>query len=942
MPTAKTFCPVLPQLRATQQAERCGGALPFSSLALPPLLSQGRRPWDIDYEDDEMAAVFGGNGSQPLRHKAANEFEQEDTWATTGQSSTTEDWDDFLDWRPRPPDDQVAKKKGGHAGKDRHGRRMQRRRGAPSAQTLGPSRQVFHDSQKLLSVTFSGENLVKIQAATSLYSAYTTDPGANQGQSWQRLLNTSVSPQGSPAHGSISALSANSGSVDVRTSTRDIVKVAEKEHDALLKPVDKRYTIALDVVIHNDIQSKAPSRDIGPTVQGMLPKEFIESTVKAFHSTQGMSAACDLPDVHRVVWRGGELQDAADERAFEALELARHRRDKLREAGDEQRLQARDNVRKWEEKERRLVSARREQKRAEIESAEKNRLLRLRKVISPKSMESEGADVSKSRRSSRFASATGDSSASSPQSPKARRGGRPMNGMAGSEAVLRGKPDDQEKNVLNPADLIRLKNRKNERLSTLTMLHRSRRKQQRLGRLREARHAEFKTKPEKEQIALRGSFVKADVTSSDALDLRQLRRALEGLGLASKNEAEKKEIKLICDEVLHKCGVMCEVDFFTFCSEAVPRTREKLKELRRGPLLQDFHMYDADDSGALDQKECDHILNRNFTFSLDEKGLRAMRDSFTDAIKKAVQASGPEAREDHEIDFQGFEFLMSTLQEHYQRILLEREADIMDEEDLKQDDVSEHVGELVSLYDSFSRGDFDGNAGMDRDELRPLLLEYGLYPRSKEGQHRIEQIFDELDTEDIGSLPFKEFLEIVRGARQVFKFGQASDLHTKFARFDREGDGAITVAEVSKLLDDLGLKPRNREDQQEMKRILDSLQTGTGKVAFDTFQTLVLRITEFSNTSQRRRERQCAADLKFGHEQVAELRDAFHALDIDDLGILPIEKLRTALDLLRKGMPAERLQEIVHSLDTAGLGGLPFEQFLHFMHVVTHTDEGRT
>ena len=30
----------------------------------------------------------------------------------------------------------------------------------------------------------------------------------------------------------------------------------------------------------------------------------------------------------------------------------------------------------------------------------------------------------------------------------------------------------------------------------------------------------------------------------------------------------------------------------------------------------------------------------------------APRESYTDAIKKAVQASGPEAREDHEIDFQ--------------------------------------------------------------------------------------------------------------------------------------------------------------------------------------------------------------------------------------------------------------------------------------------------
>merc|ERR1719424_944212 len=148
---------------------------------------------------------------------------------------------------------------------------------------------------------------------------------------------------------------------------------------------------------------------------------------------------------------------------------------------------------------------------------------------------------------------------------------------------------------------------------------------------------------------------------TDALDSVQLRRALEELGLAPKNDVEKKEMQVICDEV----GIIGDVDFFTFCSEAVPRARERLRDMRRGPLLQQFKIYDSDNSGYLDVEECEQILSRNYTFSLDDQGQQLMRASFNQAIKQAV------CPDIGEVDFDGFEALMALLQEHYQRILLE-------------------------------------------------------------------------------------------------------------------------------------------------------------------------------------------------------------------------------------------------------------------------------
>lgn len=619
----------------------------------------------------------------------------------------------------------------------------------------------------------------------------------------------------------------------------------------------------------------------------------------------------ELPDATRVIWRGTASSEAAEWKCYEDLEMARHRRDKLREAGEEQRRQARERFKQQQEQERRILLERRRQKEAK-------RVTRMGELASHRRAV-QGTSDDLEYQKDMFAKLPLEM-LSVAQIAEFRKKGPKKN-------------KDKTKSQLEQPSVLHAitpKQQKAARILSINNLHKSRRRQERLHRLMETRRREFLSKPETEQRALRTSFQKADVSGTDSLDSRQLRRALDELGLAPKNDAEKKEMKLICDEVC----IVGDVDFLTFCSEAVPRTREKLRDMRRGPLRQQFKIYDSDNSGYLDVQECEQILARHYTFSLDEQGQTLMRASFLEAIKQVVQ---PEIGE---VDFDGFETLMATLQEHYQRILLERETDIMNEEGLEEEDVAEHADELVSLYDSFSRGDFDGNAGMDKDELRPLLLEYGLYPRSFDGQTLIQIIFDELDSDKDGSLNFRQFLEILRAARQIFKLNQASDLQKMFEkfddRFDRDGDEtSIDMNEVSLLLGKLGLMPRCRDDQQEMKRILDCIDNGTGQVTFDEFQTLVLRITEHANAAQRRRERQCAVELDFADDQVAELRDAFHALDTEGTNILCIEKLRTALDLLRKDMPAEDLQDMMEVLDPENKGGLNFEKFLHFMHAVT-------
>lgn len=612
--------------------------------------------------------------------------------------------------------------------------------------------------------------------------------------------------------------------------------------------------------------------------------------------------------------------EAAEGKLNEDLELARHRRDKLREAGEEQRRQAHERSRRLRKKEMQAAAV-----NNNVEPSGMN-LQRWQTKANPGQFEScfkepvaANNDLSRS----------GDGTALG-TIPSAIPSGREVDQLDALEAQTEEARSDTPHGVSRVLSKIHFKHHKEERFEQLQCLHACRKSQERFVRLREVRRREFEARPQTEQLALRKAFNSAALTNSDSLNNKELWKALEEMGLTPKTDTEKKEVRLICNEVC----VAGDIDFFAFCLEAAPRTREKLREMRRNPLLQTFKMCDIDHSGLLSIEECRQLWRKQYAWSLDDKGLRLMSDAFEATLTRSLN---PELGE---VDFEGFETLMAETQEHYQRILKEREADIMREEGLTQEDVEEHWDELVSLYDSFTRGNFCGGAGMDMDELRVLLIEYGLYPHSQSDQEYVADFFDEVDGDGDGSLDFQQFLIVIRKVRELSRLNQQSELQRLFKQFDRDGSGLLEMTEVFTLLGELGLMPKCREDQQDMKRILDGIDTnGNGDVSFREFQTLVQRSAERTKAAQRQRERRSAEKLHYADAEVAELRDAFHALDTEGKGILPIIKLRKVLDLVRNQMSAESLQAIVERMDPEGVGGLVFEQFLYFLKEVLHPDD---
>merc|ERR1719409_981530 len=69
-----------------------------------------------------------------------------------------------------------------------------------------------------------------------------------------------------------------------------------------------------------------------------------------------------------------------------------------------------------------------------------------------------------------------------------------------------------------------------------------------------------------------------------------------------------------------------------------------------------------------------------------------------------------------------------------------------------------------------------------------------------------------------------------------------------FERYDRDGSGELSIAELSGLLCTLGLVPHTRREQEELAHLIHVVDSdGSGLIDFGEFQVLCQRIKEKMN-----------------------------------------------------------------------------------------------
>lgn len=468
------------------------------------------------------------------------------------------------------------------------------------------------------------------------------------------------------------------------------------------------------------------------------------------------------------------------------------------------------------------------------------------------------------------------------------------------------------------------------RMQVLSKASKTFRENTRLQRLLDARRKQFSGLPEEEQRTLRNCFLVYDTDGSGTLDAKELKKCLGELGLKGKGDAEKKEIFMLCQEI----SAAGDIDFYTFCFELVPKVRQKLQEIRRGPLFEQFCAYDADHSGLLDEVECQEIVRKLCQTNMDNEGFEEIHKHFLELFGRSKQ------KESGQVDFEAFQQLVGLVREKYQRVKQDRLRMVIQVKALADHEIGLHKEELLDLHESFSKQDHDGSGGLDAQEVVGALLEHGLMPRDPDDRSTVEDTVKELvEAKGDGGMDFHDFLWLIRHVREECRKGARQDLKTVFSRFDKDKSGNLSLCEVSMLIAEIGLTPRCREDQDEIKKLLSEVDAdGSGELDFEEFQELVQKITEKLRSGQRRRENETAKVLGFSSKQVSELRDAFFQLDDDGNGQLSIDECRQTLTILRKNMTSEELHDLFSTIDRDGSGEIDFGEFLHFMRTIEGSD----
>lgn len=539
-----------------------------------------------------------------------------------------------------------------------------------------------------------------------------------------------------------------------------------------------------------------------------------------------------------------------------------------------------------------------------------------------------------------------------------------FNGIQDGNAVL-SKDSDTEEPVMcenvamakrvtaKKLKLIKHARSRNDRMTTLSHARKMMKHEQKADQMFEVRKREFEALPEDEKELLTSAFamVRSMMAPSDDSGYSPSRRSLIGalahpgrksliepfhlmdclncIGLTGADDHERKEIKMICQEVASRG----EPDFHLFCFELVPYVRRRLMESRTEQLAIEFATYDEDCDGYLDSDECLAFVNR-LCHDMDSEGYEEVRNEFL-ALFDRLQL-----QDEHRgtVDFDGFQMLVALAREKHERVRCDRIKQFREECHLSNELLFEFTDEILLLHEVFEEQEPNllRIGGLRASQATAALLDCGTMPLDSTQRYDVLQLVQDAAGDSAQSvIPFARFLVLIREVRKLCRDVKHVDLLKRFNSYDKDRSGTLSFAEASIMFEELGLTPQCREDQEAMKQLLLKVDVNhSGDLDFREFQDLVQRVGEKLQSGKRRRENMAAKDLGFSQKEVAELRESFLNLDEKGEECLSIQECRKTLTLLRKEMSAHDLQELFAQIDLDGDGLIDFHGFLHFMKMI--------
>lgn len=130
-----------------------------------------------------------------------------------------------------------------------------------------------------------------------------------------------------------------------------------------------------------------------------------------------------------------------------------------------------------------------------------------------------------------------------------------------------------------------------------------------------------------------------------------------------------------------------------------------------------------------------------------------------------------------------------------------------------------------------------------------------------------------------------------------------------FNKFDKNGDGKISISELKEMMATLGSKTTH----DEVKRMMEELdQNGDG----------FIDLKEFADFH-------CNNDA--GNDDSKELRDAFDLYDVDKNGLISAKELHDVLRKLGEKCSLSDCRRMISNVDADGDGSVNFEEFKKMM-----------
>lgn len=424
---------------------------------------------------------------------------------------------------------------------------------------------------------------------------------------------------------------------------------------------------------------------------------------------------------------------------------------------------------------------------------------------------------------------------------------------------------------------------------------------------------------EAEVKSIKEVCMRYDADGSGDLDARECSEVLADLGLKPQSREEKMELAEIMEEVA--AGESEEIGFMQLCN-IVHRLRQKVQDSQSKDLFQIFQKYDEDDSGALDKDEVMKILKDiNFAPQTPEE-----EDLITNVLRE-VDADGS-----GELEFTEFVTFVSKVREVLQILRRNRERKLKEEMDLNPDTFATFRHEILVLHENFKKFDEDDSGALDLDELKEYLAEVGLMPKVRSDAVHVDGILAEMEESGHDEVSFADVLALIQRLRAALHSQKRDEMKTLFDSYDRDRSGDLSLREVSRMLLDLGLQPKNRDEQDEIQKMMAEVdEDGSMELNFEEFLLLFQRINEKLKAMQREKERERAHELSFSEMQLADLRYAFDALDTDGSGLLEVSEIRRALQLMGKKVSSEKLWDMITEVDDDNSGELDFTEFLQLV-----------